>query len=134
MISNKGADKNPGGASDPLAVVQAQLDAYNGKDIEALLRSYAPDAEQYTLHGELLARGHEQLRARFLARFAEPDLHARLLSRSCVGSVVTDYELITRNFPEGRGTVEMLCIYEVVGGLIRRASFATGEKRLEQGF
>lgn len=38
----------------PLAVVQAQLDAYNGKDIEALLNTYAFDAEQYTLHGERL--------------------------------------------------------------------------------
>ena len=28
----------------PLAVVQAQLDAYNAKDIEALLATYAPDA------------------------------------------------------------------------------------------
>ena len=39
-------------------------------------------------------------------------------------------ELITRNFPEGLGTVEMLCVYEVVDGRIQRASFATGAKRL----
>jgi hypothetical protein len=44
--------------------------------------------------------------------------------------MVLDYELITRNFPEGLGTVEMLCVYEVVGGRIQRASFATGAKRL----
>jgi hypothetical protein len=114
----------------PLAVVQAQLDAYNAKDIDALLATYAPDAEQYVLHGERLAQGHAQMRERFLARFAEPDLHARLLSRTVVGAMVVDYELITRNFPEGLGTVEMLCVYEVVGGRIQRASFATGAKRL----
>ncbi len=113
----------------PLAVVQAQLDAYNAKDIDALLATYAPDAEQYTLHGERLAQGHAQMRERFLARFAEPDLHARLLSRTVLGSTVVDAELITRNFPEGPGTVEMLCIYEVVEGRIRRASFAMGQKR-----
>jgi hypothetical protein len=113
-----------------LAVVQAQLDAYNAKDIDALLATYAPDAEQYVLHGERLAQGHAQMRERFLARFAEPDLHARLLSRTVVGAMVVDYELITRNFPEGLGTVEMLCVYEVVGGRIQRASFATGAKRL----
>jgi putative hydrolase of HD superfamily len=44
--------------------------------------------------------------------------------------MVTDLELITRNFPEGEGTLEMLCIYEVVDGHIQRASFAAGEKRL----
>ena len=114
----------------PLAVVQAQLDAYNAKDIDALLATYAPDAEQYVLHGERLAQGHAQMRERFLARFAEPDLHARLLSRTVVGAMVVDYELITRNFPEGLGTVEMLCVYEVVNGRIQRASFATGAKRL----
>ncbi len=114
----------------PLAVVQAQLDAYNAKDIDALLATYAPGAEQYVLHGERLAQGHAQMRERFLARFAEPDLHARLLSRTVVGTMVVDSELITRNFPEGLGTVEMLCVYEVVGGRIQRASFATGAKRL----
>jgi hypothetical protein len=111
-------------------LIQAQLDAYNAKDIEALLATYADDAEQFTLHGERLARGREELRARFLTRFAEPDLHARLLSRAVVGSVVVDQELVTRNFPEGLGTVELLCIYEVAHGRIQKASFAMGEKRL----
>lgn len=116
--------------TSPQAIVQAQLDAYNAKDIDALLATYAPDAEQYQLHGDLLARGHEQMRPRFLARFAEPDLHARLLSRTIMENIVIDYELITRNFPEGVGTVEMLCVYEVVNGRIRKASFAIGKTTL----
>ena len=110
----------------PLAVVQAQLDAFNAKDMDALMRAYAPDAEQFALHGERLAQGHEEIRPRYLARFTEPDLHARLLSRTVMGPIVTDLELITRNFPEGVGTLEMLCIYEVVDGRIQRASFAPG--------
>jgi putative hydrolase of HD superfamily len=110
----------------PLAVVQAQLDAFNAKDIDALMRAYAPDAEQFSLHGERLAQGHQEIRPRYVARFAEPDLHARLLSRTVMGKFVTDLELITRNFPEGVGTLEMLCIYEVEEGRIRRASFAPG--------
>ena len=114
----------------PAAVVQAQLEAYNAKNLDALMQTYAPDARQYALHGELMAHGHEQMRPRFAERFAEPDLHARLLSRSVMGNFVTDLELITRNFPEGLGTLEMLCVYEVVGGRIVRASFAAGEKRI----
>ncbi len=47
-----------------------------------------------------------------------------------MGNIVTDSELITRNFPEGVGTLEMLCVYEVVEGRIRCASFATGEQKL----
>jgi putative hydrolase of HD superfamily len=116
--------------TSPLAVVQAQLDAFNARDIDALMRTYAPDAEQFALHGERLAKGHDELRPRYAARFTEPDLHARLLSRTVMGNWVTDLELITRNFPEGVGTLEMLCIYEVVDGRIQRASFAPGAMTL----
>jgi putative hydrolase of HD superfamily len=112
--------------TSPLAVVQAQLDAFNARDIDALMRAYAPDAEQFALHGERLAQGQAEIRPRYVARFTEPDLHARLLSRIVMGNLVTDLELITRNFPEGVGTLEMLCIYEVADGRIRRASFAPG--------
>ena len=116
----------------PCEVVQAQLDAYNRKDIDALLDTYAGDAEQFTLHGNRIAQGRDQLRLRFLSRFEEPDLHAELVSRIVVGNFVTDSEIIMRNFPEGAGTLEMLCIYEVVNGLIQRASFALGRKTLRQ--
>lgn len=112
-------------------LVQRQLEAYNARDIEALLACYAPDAEHHQLHGGLLARGHEQLRPRFQTRFAEPDLHAELLGRTLIGALVVDHERVTRNFPEGRGTVEMLCVYEVESGLIRKASFALGHQTLE---
>jgi putative hydrolase of HD superfamily len=116
--------------TSPLIIVQAQLDAFNAKDVEALMCTYALDAEQFAFHGERLAKGHDELRPRYLTRFEEPDLFARLLSRTVIGNIVTDLELITRNFPEGLGTLEMLCIYEVVDGRIRRASFASGAKTL----
>jgi hypothetical protein len=116
--------------SSPLEVIQCQLAAYNAKDIEALLATYAIDAEQYTLHGERLAKGHAEMRSRFLTRFVEPNLHARLLSRTVMGNIVVDLELITRDFPEGLGTIEMVCVYEIKNALIQKVSFAMGEKRL----
>ena len=117
-------------ANLPISVVQAQLDAYNAKDINALLQTYALDAEHYSLHGVLLAKGQNQLRIRFLERFKVPNLHAKLLSRVVIGNVVTDAELITRDFPEGLGTLEMLCIYEIMDGYIQKASFAVGKKTI----
>jgi hypothetical protein len=113
----------------PAQVVQIQLDAYNAKDIDGLLATYAPDAEQYILHGALLAKGADQMRARFLERFKEPHLHAKLISRSVLGNFVIDLELITRDFPEGIGQLEMLCVYEVFDGQIKKASFATGQRQ-----
>jgi putative hydrolase of HD superfamily len=117
---------NHASASDPVAVVQRQLEAYNRKDVDAWLATYAPDAEQFVLHGERLARGHDDMRRRIEVRFAEPGLHARLVSRTVMGSIVVDLEEVTRHFPEGPGTMTMLCIYEVVDGPIARASFAMG--------
>ena len=114
----------------PETIVQQQVDAYNARDLDAWLATYAPDAMQFELHGGLLASGHAEMRARMAVRFAEPDLHAQLLSRIVMGQIVTDYELITRNFPEGKGTLEMLCIYEIAGDAIAKATFALGEKRL----
>jgi putative hydrolase of HD superfamily len=113
--------------SDAEAVVQRQFDAYNAKDLDAWVATYAPDAEQYELHGSRLARGHAEIRARMAQRFTEPDLHAQLLGRTVMGAIVIDHERVTRNFPEGKGTVELLCIYEVGDGRIQRASFAFGQ-------
>jgi putative hydrolase of HD superfamily len=116
--------------STPESVVQRQLDAYNAKDIPAWLATYASDAEQFELHGARLAQGHAQMRERIALRFSEPDLHAHLLSRQVMGGIVVDHERITRNFPEGKGTIEMVCVYEVVNGVIVKASFAMDAKQL----
>lgn len=50
-----------------------------------------------------------------------------------LGNIVTDFEVVTRNFPEGLGTVEMFCIYEVIDGCIARASSAAGPTTLAAG-
>jgi hypothetical protein len=123
----------------PEQLIQRQLDCYNAKDIEGLLATYAPDVSHFDLHCNLLAKGHDELRKRFAIRFAEPDLHAKLVQRIVMGNVVTDYEIITRNFPasdpdfpNAKGMVEMLCIYEVENDLIGCATFALGKKSIGQ--
>ena len=108
------------------SLVQRQLEAYNNKDIEGWLSTYAEDARQFDLHGECIANGHVEMKARMLTRFKEPNLHARLLSRTIMNNIVVDHEIITRNFPDGKGEVEMLCIYEIKQGLIQTASFSLG--------
>ncbi|HEX2900540.1 MAG TPA: nuclear transport factor 2 family protein, partial [Bacteroidia bacterium] len=94
------------------------MDAYNAKDVDLLLSIYADNAELYVHPDILLATGTAALRARFLERFQEPDLHAALLHRIVAGNTVIDHERITRNFPEGRGTLELTMIYEVKSGRI----------------
>jgi hypothetical protein len=121
----------PDTSLDPAKVVQRQLDAYNARNLDALLATYAEDAEQFAHPNQLIASGHAQMRERFALRFAEPNLHARLLNRIAMGNTVIDHELITRTFPEGPGTLEIVAIYEVQNGKISKASFITGAKALE---
>ncbi|MCK9800008.1 nuclear transport factor 2 family protein [Pseudomonas sp. MAFF 302030] len=116
----------------PEALVEAQLHAYNRKDMQAWLATYASDARQYEHPATLLARGHEELRARAQARFLEPNLQAVLITRSVMGNVVIDHQLISRTFADGSGTLETVAIYEVEAGKIKSASFITGKKTLDR--
>ena len=117
--------------NDPETVVQRQLDAYNSRDVEAIVATYADDAQQFEHPSKLLASGAAQLRERFAARFQEPNLHAALLHRAVLGNVVIDHERVTRTFPEGTGQIEMVAIYEVQQGRIARAWFAFGARTLD---
>ena len=108
-------------------LVQKQLEAYNNKDIKAWLDCYHSDAVQLDFHGFVLASGHDQMRQRISVRFTEPDLKATVLKRIVMGEWVIDHEVIQRNFPEGRGQMEMLCSYQVKQGLIVKALFQAGE-------
>lgn len=113
------------------AVVQRQLDAYNARDLEAWAATYAPNAEQFEYPTTRLAAGRDNIRARMVTRFAEPNLHAVLISRIAMGQLVVDHERITRTFPEGTGSIELMAIYEVVDGKIVRATFRFGDRVLD---
>jgi len=114
--------------SDPASVVQRQLDAYNARDVDTLLAIYADDAALYEHPDKLLAQGIAALRERFALRFQEPNLHAALLHRIVAGDKVIDHERVTRTFPEGPGTIELIMIYEVQAGRITRAWTIAGAK------
>jgi len=117
-------------SSEPAAVVQRQLDAYNARDVDAILATYAEDAQQFEHPAKLLASGTAELRERFAARFQEPNLHAQLLNRTAMGPIVIDHEEVTRTFPEGRGKIQLIAIYEVQAGKIAKAWFMSGLKPL----
>lgn len=117
-------------STSPEAVVQRQLEAFNARNIEALLAVYANDAQMFEHPSTLLAQGSAELRIRFSARFQEPKLHALLLKRIVSGATVIDHEMVTRTFPEGAGEAELVMIYEVQDGRIARAWSIAGTKTL----
>ena len=118
-------------SNDPEAVVQRQLDAFNARDIDALLAMYAEDAQMFEHPSKLLASGSAAFRERYIVRFQEPTLQATLLNRIVMGNVVIDYEEVTRTFPEGPGRIALIMIYEVQNGRIARAWSIPGAKTLD---
>lgn len=108
----------------PEAVVQRQLDAYNRRDIDEFIAVFADDAQGFELGASLPAlSGASAIRERYTALFAaSPKLHSALVARIAHARVVIDHERITgRNGDDG--ILEMVAIYEVVDGKIRRFHF-----------
>jgi putative hydrolase of HD superfamily len=118
-------------AAEAEAVVQAQLDAYNARDIAAFIAVWSDDAQYYAFPDTLLASGAAAIRERHVARFREPNLHGRLIGRVSLGGLVIDREIVTRSFPDGPGRVHVVAIYEVSGGKITKAWFRQGEPMLD---
>ena len=116
---------------DPIELpVLKQLEAYNARDIDAFMPWWADDCQYYAFPSTLLAGNTAEIRARHIERFKEPDLFGKLLTRIVVDNVVVDHETVTRNFPEGKGEVDVVCIYEVENGKIAKAWFKMSERRL----
>lgn len=105
-------------------LIQHQLDAYNNKDIDAWLSTYASDACQFNLHGDCIAKGYSQIKQRMLLCFAKADSPALLLSRIVMGHIVVDHEIVTRNDPERKTDIELLCVCEIEQGRRQKVAFA----------
>ncbi|HEV3410202.1 MAG TPA: nuclear transport factor 2 family protein, partial [Chthoniobacterales bacterium] len=115
----------------PEALVQAQLEAYNARDLEAFAATYSENAELIELPDTVIARGAAELRERYAKVFADETLHAQVVNRIVVGNTVVDHERVSRTFAEGRGTLEAIAMYVVENGKITRVWFRRGELKLE---
>lgn len=125
------SESKQNGDAEAALVVQRQLEAYNARNVDAIMATYAADAQQFEHPGKLLADGAAQLRERFAARFQEPNLRAALLNRMVMGNVVIDHERVNRTFPEGTGKIELIAIYEVKDGRIAKATFVFGPRTMD---
>ena len=104
--------------SDP---VDAQLTAYNARDVEAFAACYAEDVVIEDADGNVLARGRGQVVEQYGPFFAgAPDLHAEIKTRIRIGAHVIDEERITGVGPE---PMHAVAIYHVGDGLIHRVQF-----------
>ena len=80
--------------------VDAQLAAYNGRDLEAFLACYHADCAIDDGEGARLMTGHAEMRSRYQALFAgSPNLHCDIVHRTRIGEYVLDEERISGRLP-----------------------------------
>jgi len=109
----------------PEAVIQAQVVAYNARDIDAFIALHSPTAQLFNLPtGALICEGEAAIRQRYTGRFQNDALHATVKNRMVMGNYVIDHEDIVGIDPDR--AVSAMAIYEVENGLIQRVWFVYG--------
>ena len=97
--------------------VQAQVDAYNARDIDAFAAAYDADVVITDATGRAIMSGQDAIREEYGEMFeASPDLRAEILGRVSAGAWTVDQERVSR----GEETRDVLVAYQVTDGLISR--------------
>ncbi|GGA01043.1 nuclear transport factor 2 family protein [Dyella caseinilytica] len=113
-----------GHSSDPVQVVQAQVDAYNAHDIAAFAACYADDVTITDLSGkDSPVHGIAALKTTFAFLAKVPkDFHVEIVQRSASGPIVVDHERVI-GLPASKGQPEAFAVYEVRQGKIQHLWF-----------
>lgn len=105
----------------PEQLAQAQLDAYNGHDLEAFLKPYAEDVKVYQFPNTLQFEGKETMRKNYQFIEETPDLHCKLMNRIVEGNTVIDHEDVTVD--KDRPPFKAIAIYKIKDGKIAEVYF-----------
>lgn len=103
-------------------VIDRQLACYNARDLEGFISFYDADIEgRLQESGELLFKGIEALKARYLLRFESVGLKATIINRMILGNKVVDFERI-EGIEAGRIS-EVIVTYKIEGDKISQVWF-----------
>lgn len=109
--------------NNPEQVVQAQLEAYNARDIEAFMATFDASASLWNFgETEPIASGADALRTIYQRVFDQsPNLNSTVINRTVIGSKVIDYEVIVGRSSTDNSPMHLVMIYEVRKGKIVKA-------------
>lgn len=121
LVINKGNVIRPDTllAETPYALVQRQLNAYNGHNLEAFLEPYADDVEIYNFPDTLVMKGKDEMRKAYQFVTQTPDLHCEIRGRIIQGNTVIDHERVRF----GKNVAEAIAIYKIENGKIKKVYF-----------
>ncbi|HSN61751.1 MAG TPA: amidohydrolase family protein, partial [Ferruginibacter sp.] len=104
----------------PEAIVQRQLNAYNARNIDAFMDTYADDVELYSFPNKFISKGKEEMKNNYNAMFKSlPNLYCQVVNRIVNGNVIIDKEKVRFK----NGFIEAVAIYEVANGKIKKVTF-----------
>ena len=122
LIFNKGTILSPDSIVKETAVslVQRQLNAYNGHDLEAFLEPYAENVQVFTFPDSLQSQGKDQMRKAYQYITSLPGLHCEIKDRIIKGNIIIDHEKVTgvNNMP-----IENIAIYFIEKNKIYKVYF-----------
>ena len=105
----------------PVEVVEQQLNAFNAKELQPFLATFAEDVCVYDMpHATPMLVGKAAFAEAYARPLANPNLHAEIVSRMVVGNKVVDHERVHgwKSSPQ-----DVVSVYEVHEGLIRAMWF-----------
>ena len=102
------------------AIIDAQLAAYNRRDVEGFLSYYSEDAKLFDHPNQLTQSGKEQLRTRYQRSFSNKNVRAVIIKRIVFDRFVIDHERLSGH-PDG--LIEAVAIYEIKDGKIITVTF-----------
>jgi hypothetical protein len=107
----------------PRNIANAQLAAYNARDLAAFMALFADDAWLEDLPaGQRRATGKLAITDIYRARFGDnPRLHCVVHATMDLGDFAIDHETVTGLSDGGR--IDCIAMYEVRGGLIQSVRF-----------
>jgi len=110
-------------ASDVVTIVKDQVDAYNTRDIDGVMRYYADDAVILDGFGAVIAEGRDGIRAVYERVFTNnPELHADIPTAFSVGNWVAIHS-IAANWAMQDGSrqqMQWIEVYQVSNEKIKR--------------
>ena len=111
-------------AAEARKIADAQLVAYNAKDMKSYLDLFHQNAVLVNLPDQtIIAEGIDAIASMYETRFATPGLRCEVHHRAEIGNIAIDRETV---YTEGNPPIDILAMYEVVDQKIRRIFFVRG--------
>jgi hypothetical protein len=102
------------------AIVQRQLNAYNARDLDAFMNTYADEIKLYNFPNTLIAEGKEAMRKNYEGFFKNTtNLYCEIENRIVQGNTIIDKEKVRA----GTATLRAVAVYEVSDGKIKKVTF-----------